>query len=216
MMKIPFNKIFTATLLSAAVVVMSSCNQDPLSPGYEYMPDMYRGVSYETYSKNEIFSDSLSARKPVKGTIPRFNKETLPFHEVYALENTNEGYEKAGQSLKNPYTSDEKLLKDGEKIYINFCTHCHGAKGDGNGILVERDKIAGVPSYYGDQLKDLAEGKMYHTIYYGKNMMGSHASQINYYERWAVIAYVKKLRNVGLGVATEEVKTEATADASTN
>jgi hypothetical protein len=57
---------------------------------------------------------------------------------------------------------------------------------------------------------------MYHTIYYGKNMMGSHASQINFYERWAVIAYVKKLRNVGLGVATEEVKTEATADASTN
>ncbi|MFN4123871.1 MAG: c-type cytochrome [Flavobacteriales bacterium] len=205
-MKLRRNQLFSIAALSGIVLIMASCKQDPLSPGYEYMPDMYRGISYETYSENALFSDSLSARKPVKGTIPRFNKETVPFHEVYAYENTPEGYEKAGINVKNPYTSGIAMLEDGKKIYDNFCVHCHGVKGDGNGILVEREKFAGVPSYYGAQLKDLSEGKMYHSIYYGKNMMGAHASQINFYERWAVIEYVKKLRNEGLGVA--EVKTE--------
>lgn len=200
-MKLKKNNLLNAALFSGLILTMASCKQDPLSPGFEYMPDMYRGVSYETYSPNKLFSDSLSARKPVKGTIPRFNKEVVPFHEVYPFENTPEGYEKAGAALKNPYTHTEEMLADGKKVYENFCIHCHGAKGDGNGILVEREKFAGVPSYYGAQLKDLSEGKMYHSIYYGKNMMGAHASQINYYERWAVIEYVKKLRNEGLGIA---------------
>lgn len=211
-MKINRINLLNIAVLSGLILILTSCKQDPLSPGFEYMPDMYRGISYETYSKNELFADSLSARKPVKGTIPRFNKETVPFHEVYAFANTPEDYEKAGASIKNPYTSSEGMLTDGKKIYENFCIQCHGAKGDGNGILVEREKFAGVPSYYGAQLMELPEGKMYHSIYYGKNMMGSHASQINYYERWAVIEYVKKLRNEGLGIA--EVKADDTAAAT--
>lgn len=211
-MKKQWNKIISTLAIALLLLVVSSCKQDPLSPGFEYMPDMYRGISYETYSKSNIFSDSLSARKPVRGTVPRFNKETLPYYEVYPFQNTNEDYERAGATLKSPYAFSADLIKDGEKAYNVFCVHCHGAKGDGNGILVERDKYAGVPSYYGDQLKDLPEGKMYHTIYYGKNMMGSHASQMNYYERWAAIEYVKKLRNEGLGI-TADVKTEEPAPA---
>lgn len=77
-------------------------------------------------------------------------------------------------------------------------------KGDGNGILVQRDKFAGVPSYYSAALAELPEGKMYHSIFYGKNMMGSHASQINYNERWEVIRWVQKLRADGLGVSEED------------
>lgn len=192
----------TSVFLSLLMlVVITSCTKNKLSPGYEYMPDMYRSPSYETYSKSPLFEDSLSALKPVKGTIPRFNSETLPFYEPYAFANTNEGYEAAGIQLASPINSTPEVLAKGEEIYKNFCTHCHGTKGDGLGILVERDKYAGVPSYYSAALKDLPEGKMYHSIYYGKNMMGSHASQINSAERWAVIEWVKKLRNDGLGLS---------------
>ena len=99
-------------------------------------------------------------------------------------------------------------------MYSNFCIHCHGEKGDGNGILVQRDKYAGVPSYYSAALKDLPEGKMYHTIYYGKNMMGSHAAQIIYAERWSVIRYVQKLRAEGLGLSTSKDSTAAPADST--
>jgi mono/diheme cytochrome c family protein len=213
-MKKSSNLILAAAFLGTGMIALQSCTSDPLSPGLEYMPDMYRGISYETYSESP-FSENGSALKPVSGTIPRFNDETLPYHETYAYPNTNEGYEAAGLGLMNPYPATELILEKGKQVYTNFCVHCHGEKGDGNGTLVQRDKFAGVPSYYSAALKDLPEGKMYHTIYYGKNMMGSHASQINYAERWAVIRYVQKLRADGLGVsAPSDSTTAATADST--
>jgi mono/diheme cytochrome c family protein len=209
-MKKTSNLILSSAFL-ASIIALQSCTSDPLSPGLEYMPDMYRGPAYETYGESP-FSEKGSSLKPVAGTIPRFNDETLPYHETYAYPNTNEGYEAAGLGVVNPYPATELILEKGKKVYSNFCIHCHGEKGDGNGILVQRDKYAGVPSYYSAALKDLPEGKMYHTIYYGKNMMGSHAAQINYAERWSVIRYVQKLRAEGLGLSTSKDSTAAPAD----
>jgi len=211
-MKKTSNLILSSAFL-ASIIALQSCTSDPLSPGLEYMPDMYRGPAYETYGESP-FSEKGSSLKPVAGTIPRFNDETLPYHETYAYPITNEGYEAAGLGVVNPYPATELILEKGKKVYSNFCIHCHGEKGDGNGILVQRDKYAGVPSYYSAALKDLPEGKMYHTIYYGKNMMGSHAAQINYAERWSVIRYVQKLRAEGLGLSTSKDSTAAPADST--
>jgi len=209
-MKKTSNLILSSAFL-ASIIALQSCTSDPLSPGLEYMPDMYRGPAYETYGESP-FSEKGSSLKPVAGTIPRFNDETLPYHETYAYPNTNEGYEAAGLGVVNPYPATELILEKGKKVYSNFCIHCHGEKGDGNGILVQRDKYAGVPSYYSAALKDLPEGKMYHTIYYGKNMMGSHAAQINYAERWSVIRYVQKLRAEGLGLSSSQDSSSTPAD----
>ena len=202
--------VLPVSAVLGTLALLSSCKTDPLSPGLEYMPDMYRGSAYEAYGESPLSANGTSL-KPVARTIPRFNEETLPFHETYPFPNTNDGYELAGQQVKNPYMVTPEFLEKGKKIYTNFCVHCHGEKGDGNGILVQRDKFAGVPSYYSAALKDLSEGKMYHSIYYGKNMMGSHASQINYAERWEVIAYVQKLRSEGLGISSDSsaVKTDS-------
>jgi mono/diheme cytochrome c family protein len=198
-MKLKTNTLIVSLSIAiTGLVVLQSCSRDPLSPGYEYMPDMYVSEAYEAYSTSP-FSKAGSALQAPAGTIPRFNNESLPFYEPYPFPNTNEGYEAAGLNVKSPFAGSPELLKSGEQIYKNFCIHCHGEKGDGNGILVQRDKFAGVPSYYGAALKDLTEGKMYHTVFYGKNMMGSHASQINFKERWSVIEWVKKLRADGLG-----------------
>jgi hypothetical protein len=43
-------------------------------------------------------------------------------------------------------------------------------------------------------LKDLEEGKMFHTLQYGKGLMGSHASQLNQKERWQILEWVKCLQ----------------------
>jgi len=205
-----FNKSALIVIAAALTTVFVSCGKkDPLSPGVEYMPDMYRGPAPEAYGESSVFTDGLASRKPVLGTIPRFNDETLPFFEPYSFPNTNEGYEAAGLGLVNPLPNTPENLTKGESVYKVMCIHCHGEKGDGNGILVQRDKFAGVPSYYSAALKDLPVGKMYHSIYYGKNMMGSHASQINYSERWQVIKWVEKLRADGLGISVGSDTTAA-------
>ncbi|MBG7630105.1 MAG: cytochrome c, partial [Bacteroidetes bacterium] len=38
------------------------------------------------------------------------------------------------------------------------------------------------------------EGSIYQVIMYGRNMMGSHASQLTAKERWQVTMYVEQLR----------------------
>jgi mono/diheme cytochrome c family protein len=37
----------------------------------------------------------------------------------------------------------------------------------------------------------MTEGMMFHSLTYGKNAMGSYASQLSTKQRWMVISYVK-------------------------
>ena len=193
---------YTVILGSAAFgvsVILSSCNDDPKHPGYEYMPDMYRSPSYETYSINPNFKDSMTARRPVAGTIPR-GSDYMP----YPYPNTPEGYEAAGKELKNPFEKTEANVAEGKRLYETFCIHCHGAEGHGDGTIIANGKFPGAPPSYSGPLKDLPEGKMFHTITYGKNLMGSHASQVNQTERWKIIMYVQTLQKLGTTTAAAD------------
>ena len=81
----------------------------------------------------------------------------------------------------------------GGELYGIYCAICHGNKGDGQGNLVKREKILGVPSY-ADAGRNISVGSTYHVIYYGQNAMGSYANQLNETERWQVAEYVMKLK----------------------
>ena len=72
----------------------------------------------------------------------------------------------------------------------------HGKKGLGDGTVPTNSEYPQPPSYSG-ALKDLPEGKIFHTLNYGKNLMGSHASQMTKTERWNVILYVQTLQKLG-------------------
>lgn len=179
-----------AVAVVTGAVVLEGCKGDPASPGFEYMPDMYRSASYKAYEET-AFGDSIEARLPVSGTIPRGGMYTS--YVPYPYANTPEGYE-ASAVNKNPFTVDAKFVAEGARLYNIFCVHCHGEKGDGQGILAQRGKFTGVPSYKSAALANLPEGKIYHVITNGKGMMGSHASQLNQTERWHVVSYVQTLQ----------------------
>ena len=172
---------FNIALLVLATIV--SCS-DKRERQYQYMPDMYVAVPYEADAEkgNTGFSSNL---KPVNGTIARGN---VP----YEYEDTNADYEKAKSELSSPLVQDEVSLEKGKKMYTIYCVSCHGKKGDGNGYLSQAEKFIGIPSY---KDRDITEGSIYHVIMHGKNLMGSHASQITHDERWQIVQYVGKLRN---------------------
>ena len=173
----------------AAVLVagFTSCGKKEVnSPGFEYMPDMYRSPSIEVYGTHVIDGDTINnAMLPVKGTISR---GYIP----YAYPNTVDGYEQAGLNLKNPLVYSEAVEKEGEVLYGKFCVHCHGATGAGDGKVGL--KLPGPPPAYNAALKDLPAGKIFHTLTYGKNSMGSHASQLTQEERWKLVYFVQKLQ----------------------
>ena len=100
----------------------------------------------------------------------------------------------AKKELNNPFSfNDEDMLK-AKELYNIYCGVCHGPKGAGQGILVKREKILGIPSY-ADPGRAITSGSTYHVIYYGRNTMGSYANQLNEKERWMVTSYVMKLKS---------------------
>lgn len=217
----------TATLSALALVVltMASCGGgDPNSPGVEYMPDMYRSPAMEAYvdfgQDPYVFTEEVakeqrqrqSARLPVAGTIPfAMDASKAQFNMPYNYPNTVDGYEAAGLNLKSPIMMTEATVEHGKVIYTKFCMHCHGETGQGDGGVVKNGNYPVPPSYTGP-LKDLPEGKIFHSLVYGKNIaMGPHASQLNKEERWLVVQYVKYLQNGGKMSASAPSDTTTTA-----
>jgi mono/diheme cytochrome c family protein len=197
-------------ILSSVVVtcfVFTACTSNPNAPGVEYMPDMYRSPALEAYvdygsseymdwttdMKEAHGIKTLLSRKPAPGTIPYTSQEMAMFSMPYPLKNTPEDYERAALEIKSPMLSSKENIEKGKDIYTKYCSHCHGAEGHGDGLISKNGHIAGIPDY-ATKLKDLQEGKMYHSITYGKGLMGQHASQLNQKERWQVIEWVKCLQ----------------------
>jgi len=198
--------VFCVLTLASGFLFLSSCNDDPKSPGYEYMPDMYRSPDYETNSMNPLFADSSTNRQPVAGTIARGNAIYTDFDRLpYPYENTPEGYEAAGKELHNPLEKTEINMAEGKRLYTNYCIHCHGEKGMGDGLVAQHNGPK-PPAYSSEQLKNLPEGKMFHTTQFGKNMMGQHASQLTASQRWKVIMYVQTLQNSGSAASPDSSK----------
>lgn len=197
-MKIIKHKVLTGlAFATSTIVLLNSCSTDPLSPGIEFMPDMYRSVAYKPYEENPNFKDMLGARPSVQGTISQGEFPNSAWginNAIYPYSNTNEGYEAAGLNLKNPIELTTENLEKGKAVYTKFCTPCHGDAGDGNGSIVANGKFPS-PGKYWDKVtaNGLNDGKMFHSITYGKNLMGQHASQVTKEERWLVIHYINDL-----------------------
>jgi mono/diheme cytochrome c family protein len=195
--------VVCGALTGLMIAGFSSCGKkDANSPGVEFMPDMYRSPSLEYYQVHTVDGDTVyNAQKPVKGTVARG-------YMPYAYENSTQGYEAAGLNLKNPLAekSREAYEAEGEVLYGKFCIHCHGATGAGDGKVGA--KLPGPPPAYNGTLKNLPEGKMFHTLTYGKGTMGSHASQLTQEERWKLVYFVQKLQGPK-EVVSDSTKVEA-------
>lgn len=188
------------------VALLGSCTKDnPDSPGFEYMPDLYRSASVETngisYWTDSILvngkwvaNDSvhMGNKLPPEGTIPRG-------FTVFPYANTPQGDTAASMFWKNPMEHSDKIEDEGKALYTLYCVYCHGDKGDGKGKLVESGKYSANPPDYKDKYTGglLTDGHVYHVITYGKGNMGSHASQVSPEERWKIIEYVQRLGRGG-------------------
>lgn len=180
--------LFRISFVLVIALSTVSC-MDKSKPNYRFMADtdMYQSVAYETYGEYEIFENGQQAKLPAPGSIPRGWKP-------YEYEDTNEGRAAAKEELTNPLPYTEENLNQGKRVYTIYCAVCHGDKGDGQGILVQREKILGIPSY-DDVGRAITEGSVYHVIYYGLNAMGSYAHQTTEEERWQITHYVMSLKD---------------------
>ena len=205
---------FSLLAITAIVVVASGCGSKR-NPGGVYMPDMAYSRTYEAYDllDSTKFTGDINKKG---GNFIYFNAQTVPGtikrgdEFPYTLPNDSNGY-KQSASVTNPVvamTADE--MREAQRLYNINCGVCHGEKGKANGPLA--GKVGGIVDLTQPLYVTMADGTMFHSVTYGKNNMGSYASQLNRKQRWQVIKYVRTLQGAGAPAADSATKTTAPAD----
>jgi Cytochrome C oxidase, cbb3-type, subunit III len=168
---------------------LASCDSGNLrrDPGHIYAPDMTYSRAYDAYTSNPNFADGQTSRLPVSGTIARGHQ--LPDH-------LKEGDTTAYKTFTTSERFTEDEMKEGGRLFNIYCAICHGSALDGQGPLYASGKFAAMPANFKDaKYLHMPVGQMFAAAKYGKNMMGSYASQLDARQRWMVIAYIKKVQS---------------------
>jgi len=216
-------KIVSGVLTGTLVTVLFACNGVRREPGRIYMPDMTYSRAYETYASTEdltkegVHYDHL----PVAGTIAR--GEELPFHLAKDAPGDSTNYI-ASKQVKDPLPPNDSLqMSEARRLFNINCAICHGSNLDGNGPLYKdgNGPFVSHPAMLvgGPQYMVMPEGQMFYSIEYGKNLMGSYASQLSRKQRWMIIQYIKSKQAASvapakpIGTGTTAPKTDSTATA---
>lgn len=172
---------FMATL----VIVFESCDSKR-EPGKIYMPDMTYSRAYEAYTPNNLKEENINyIPYPVEGTIRR--GDLFPF----TLPKDSAGYAMS-KDVRDPLPPlDSVQMGEAQRLFNINCAICHGPKLDAQGPLATGGKIPAVANLTLKLYVDMPVGTMFYSVTYGKNNMGSYASQLTREQRWMVIQYVK-------------------------
>lgn len=212
-------KIAIITGIVTAGMLLSSC-RDSGSAGRAYMPDMAYSRAYETYAaldSSKFTGDTLERggkifydRTPVAGTVAREDMPAFPITIDKVGDTINYV---ASKSVPNPLPALSAVdYLEAARLYLVNCGICHGEKLDGNGPLFNGGNgpyTAAPKNLIGDPIvSKMPEGQMFYSVTYGKNAMGSYASQLSTKQRWMIIHYIKEKQ----GLANS--KPAAVADSS--
>jgi mono/diheme cytochrome c family protein len=153
-------------------------------------PNMFDQPRYSAQAASSFFPDGKTMRTPVEGTVPRGPlPETLRTDARYLT-----GKEPDGSPVAHsPVAVDDTVLARGEERYGIYCAPCHHKQGNGKGVLFTRANIP-TTSLYLDRLRTAPDGQIFDTITNGQGLMPSYRYPISAADRWAIIAYVRKLQ----------------------
>jgi len=95
--------------------------------------------------------------------------------------------------VRNKPPLSAELFDRGRQRFDIFCSPCHGANGDGNGVIVQRG-MPGPTSYHADRLRMADDQHFFDVITNGYGAMYSYASRVPPRDRWAIVAYIRALQ----------------------
>jgi len=213
-------KIAIITGVITAVVLLGSCRMGKRDPGKVYMPDMFYSRAYETYAaldSAKFTTDPAEAggkiyydRTPVAGTVAREDMPAFPLAKDKIGDTAATNYN-AAKNVPNPLPPLSAVdYLEAARLYLVNCGICHGEKLDGNGPLYNGGNgpfLAAPKNLIADPVvSKMPDGQMFYSATYGKNAMGSYASQLSTKQRWMIIHYIKEK------ISTANNKPAAAAD----
>ena len=169
--------LFTALLTSGVSYFV--LNKLLYMPPFDWMMEQDK---LNPQATSTIFADGYGMREPVEGTISRG-------HLPYLFKGQPDAAE---INLANPLPFTKTVLEMGQKKYDTFCSPCHGYHGEGDSRL--RGQFPNPPSLHSEKIRNWKDGRIFHVITDGQNVMPSYSSQITTEERWAVVNYIRVLQ----------------------
>lgn len=170
--------LLTAAALITAGATYITLNKLMFLPPFSWMMEQDKIIPQDD---DKFFADGFSVRKPVAGTVA---KGYMPYQYANQPE--------ASSVLKNPLPPTEANLALGKRKYNTFCSPCHGDFGKGDPRL--RGNFPNPPSLHSEKARTWTDGRIYHVITTGQNIMPSYAQQVTRDERWAIVLYVRALQ----------------------
>ena len=196
-------KALYCLLLSAFCLLATGCRRD--------MQDQPKALAYR---ESSFFRDGLSSRPLVPGTVPRgylrADREFYLGKKANSAAASQPATPTTGGAT-TPATSPAALYPDdvetfpipidkaaidrGQQRYEIFCSVCHGATGNGDGMIARRGFNKPLPaSYHQDRLRQAPVGHFFDAMTNGWGAMPAYASQIPVEDRWKIVAYIRALQ----------------------
>ena len=92
-----------------------------------------------------------------------------------------------------PFKITAEVLDRGQERYNISCLPCHGALGDGKGMIAMRG-FKKPPSYHEDRLRLAPASHFYDVITNGFGAMYNYATELTPEDRWKIAAYIRVLQ----------------------
>ncbi|HEY5078317.1 MAG TPA: cytochrome c [Opitutaceae bacterium] len=168
-----------------------------LFPGMKYQPKL----TQQTESK--FFADGRSDRAAPPNTVPSsYGPAGHPERSDSFLYLGKAADGTFARGFPPSLKVDMRLLERGRDRFTIYCSPCHGAVGDGNGVT-KKYGMGATPSYHDDRLRKMAEGEIFNTITNGKGQMNPYGDKLAPADRWAVISYVRALQRAQTGTLAD-------------
>ena len=184
--------------IGAALLLATGCTRQKDKTAIEYMPDMAYGPRVAAQHEDPLRPGQSVNRPPVPGTVPR-NYTPYRYTQADSLQ--------AQAELVNPLPRTASVMARGQRVYGNTCIVCHGAEGDGQGSIVPLYPMP--PTLHSAKVRGWPDGRIFHVISRGQNLMPSYASQIVPEDRWAVVHFVRALQRSHAPAATDTMRAGA-------
>jgi hypothetical protein len=154
----------------------------PRKPVNGSIPRGYVGISAHGADARAAMAGGSGIATPLNGNVPYYYADT-----------EEERTRATKEIVMNPFPITKKGLEQGKQLWVIYCGICHGEKAGGNGYLVRDDgKYPAQPAnLLLDTFANGNNGRLYHAIMYGKNVMGNYADKLSFEERWNVIHYIR-------------------------
>ncbi|TAK98714.1 MAG: cytochrome c, partial [Verrucomicrobia bacterium] len=196
-----------ALIVITGVLVAGRRGDLSRKPPIEVFPDMDRQLKLRPQTPNGFFANGLSSQLPPDGTIPQSKPMNIAGKEVYPFEDApvNTGRVTGSTNFVelNPLPVTAKLLARGHERFNIYCSPCHGAQGDGNGVPKKIGAMAIIANLHDKRIVEMPDGELFNIASNGKNNMQGYAAQIPVEDRWAIIAYLRALHLSRLGAESD-------------